>query len=167
MDFIKKAAYSHLLLFLLTASILALIGAYISQYAFDLQPCILCFYQRKPFFAVAVLTGLALFIPQLKKRQQLIIMISMLLLMVNAFLALYHAGVEKKIFTGPAYCTDITIAVTDIEELRQALAASQIVRCDQPSFIFLNISMAGWNVIYCLLLVLISLFGLKLIRANQ
>ena len=51
------------LVILLLASTFALVFAYVLQFVFDYQPCILCLYQRLPFFAIIALSavGLALF----------------------------------------------------------------------------------------------------------
>ena len=167
MNFIYNINYRHLLLFLLIASISALLGAYISQYVFDLQPCILCFYQRKPFFAVIILTILALLFKSLANRQKLIIILAALILLINAFIALYHVGVENKIFAGPANCSAANYSITDIDKLKQILEKTKAVRCDKPAFTFLNISMAGWNVIYCLSLVIITFITLKIINNHD
>ena len=35
-----------------------------------------------------------------------------------------------------------------IEEMREAILGSAAVRCDQPAFVLLGLSMAGWNALY-------------------
>ena len=45
---------------LLASSSLALCLAYISQYIFGYQPCILCLYQRIPFFIIVFLSAIGL-----------------------------------------------------------------------------------------------------------
>jgi hypothetical protein len=37
------------------------------------------------------------------------------------------------------------------------LIKTKAIRCDQPSFVFLGLSMAAWNLGYCLALILLSL----------
>lgn len=146
----------NLLIFLTLSSIFALIFAYISQYVFGLQPCELCFWQRKPFFAIIILSAIFLTIPQLKKFQNLAIKISLLLLLINSAIAFYHAGVEKKVFKGLSSCASNLENITKIEDLKLALEKTKSVRCDKPQFVLLGISMAGWNFIYCLGLAIIS-----------
>ncbi len=153
---IKNLNQKHLLIFLLLASIAALSGAYISQYIFGMQPCQLCFWQRKPFWAIIVLTSLFLIIPHLKKYQNWGIKIAVLLLLINAGIAFYHTGVEQKWFKGLDSCTSISSQPTNLEDLKMALEKTKAVRCDTPQFIFLGLSMAAWNVVYCLGLVLIT-----------
>ena len=158
----KKIKFSpqNLLIFLLVSSIFALVLAYISQYVFGLKPCILCFYQRKPFFAVIIIAALFLFSKKLKKHQKLGAQISIILILLNACIAFYHAGVENKIFEGPHTCSSVTDEPNDLEALTKMISEAPAVRCDKPAFILFGLSMAGWNVVYCLFLVVISLFVL-------
>jgi disulfide bond formation protein DsbB len=162
----KKFTYKNFLIFLLLASIFALLFAYISQYIFGLEPCILCLHQRKPFFAVIILTLLALTIPRLKTRQKLFAQVAVLLILINSFIALYHSGVEKKFFQGPAICSADNKVPDNIEELKQVLSSIKVTRCDQPQFVFMNLSMAAWNVVYCLFLVIASLIFLRKIKSS-
>lgn len=164
-NIMKKFTYKNLLIFLLTASVLALSLAYISQYFFGMEPCILCFYQRKPFFAVIILSVIALAIPKLRNQQKLFARIAVLLILINSFIALYHSGVERKIFKGPNTCSASNINPNNLEELKQILSTTKAVRCDQPQFVFLNLSMADWNVVYCLFLVVTSLVILRKIKS--
>ena len=153
-----KFTYQNLLIFLFLSSSLALVFAYVGQYIFSLDPCVLCLYQRKPFFAVIIISACFLFIKNLKKYQSLASIIAILLIIFNIFLASYHVGVEKKIFAGPTTCSSSEILPDNLEALRVMIERTASVRCDEPAFVFDYISMAGWNVIYCLFLVIISLY---------
>jgi len=148
-----KIDFSHknLLILLGLSSFSALLGAYIAQFGFNLQPCILCLHQRKPFFAIIAITLLALFIFKTSKYQRLALFACFILLISNIVIAGYHVGVEQKIFKGPTSCSasqDLN-AITNIEDLEKALSQASTVKCSEPAFIFLKISMAGWNLIYC------------------
>ena len=156
-----KIDFSHknLLILLGLSSFFALLGAYIAQFGFNLQPCILCLHQRKPFFAIIAITLLALFIFKTSKYQRLALFACFILLISNIVIAGYHVGVEQKIFKGPTSCSvsqDLN-DITNIEDLEKALAKTSAVKCSEPAFVFLKISMAGWNVIYCLALLLLVL----------
>ncbi len=164
----KKFTYQNLLFLLLTLSVFALSGAYISQYFFDMQPCQLCLWQRKPFFIIIILAAIFLLIPSFKKYQNLAIKMAIALLLINSAIAFYHTGVEQKWFKGLDSCTPTAIAQpTNLEELKLSLEQIKVVRCDKPQFIFLNISMAGWNVIYCLLTTSFACFVLRLIKTKN
>ena len=149
---VKKFNTQNILILLLVSCIFALALAYISQYFFDLKPCQLCLWQRKPFFAIIILTSLFLSIPQLKKHQDWGVKIVILLLLFNSAIAFYHFGVEKKWFRGLDSCAVLASNIDSIEKLKLELESTKAVRCDQPQFMFLGLSIAGWNVIYCLIL---------------
>ena len=155
----KKLTEKNLLIFLFLAAATALISAYIAQYILDYQPCILCLHQRKPFFAIIALTLLSLVFFKSKKAQKFSLFLCILFLGINVALAFYHVGVEQKIFRGPSTCQSTNLdKIESLEELKIALMGTKAVRCDEPSFIFLGLSMAAWNLLYCLsLLTLLSL----------
>ena len=153
-----KFTYQNLLIFLIISSLFALILAYIGQYFFDLNPCVLCLYQRKPFFVVIIVSSFFLLIKNFKKYLKLASIITILLIIFNVFLAAYHVGVEKKIFVGPTTCSSSEIAPDNLDALKAMIEKAATVKCDEPAFVFASISMAGWNIIYCLFLVIISLY---------
>ncbi len=158
---ISKIQPKHLLIFLCSAAFLALLLAYITQYLFGLAPCQICFWQRKPFFAIVILSILFLFVPFLKKNQNLANKIIVFLLIVNAAIAFYHIGVENKIFSGPNSCSSSAFNSNSLQELKMALEKAPSVNCGKPALVFLKISMAGWNLIYCLSLALIAIVLLR------
>jgi disulfide bond formation protein DsbB len=146
------------LILLLFAAIFALVFAYISQFVFGYQPCILCLYQRVPFFVVIAVSLLAL---TAKKLQKIAVTFCAILFLINCGIAFYHVGVEQKIFTGPTTCAASNLNDFDnLEDLENALKKTKAVRCDEPQFFFLKLSMAAWNLIYCGLLAFY--FGLNL-----
>jgi len=137
------------------ASVVILSAAYISQYGFGLKPCILCLYQRVPYavnIALGVLAFLASFrYPRLTK---LLIALAASSFLVGAAIAGFHVGVEQNWWKGLPSCGgDIVPQHVSIEELRNAMEHQAIVRCDQPAFVFLGISMAGYNFLISLALV--------------
>lgn len=144
------------LIFLLISATIALLGAYISQYFFDLQPCILCLYQRKPFWLIIAISISALAFFKNNKSQKFSVILCASLLTINCGIALYHSAVEHKIVEGPHTCSAENLNDFDnIEDLRNALINTKAVRCDEPEFFFLNLTMANWNFIYCLVLLII------------
>jgi len=146
------------LVFLIIASVTALIFAYISQFGFDLQPCILCLYQRKPFFAIIALASLAIVFFKTEKQQKIALFLCAIFLLINVGIASYHVGVEKKIFRGPSTCSSQNLdGIDDLKKLEAAIFATKAIRCDEPSFVFLTLSMAAWNVVYCISLLITTL----------
>lgn len=143
------------LILLLIAAVSALFFAYVAQYFFGYQPCILCLYQRLPFFAIIGVTSLSLIS---KKFTKTAFFCAVILLLINCAIAFYHSGVEQKIFAGPSICSANNLNDFDnVEDLENALKATKAVRCDEPQLFLLKLSMANWNMIYCALLA--SYFG--------
>jgi disulfide bond formation protein DsbB len=156
-----------ILIFSFLASLSALLIAYISEFFFHLKPCQLCYYQRIPFFLIIFFSLLILFFgvfskifdKKLTKKTDLIFL---LLFISNFIIASYHFGVEKKIFSAPSTCSSEALNnIGDIAELEILLKSAPAVNCSQPAFVFLNISFAGWNAIYCFFSSLIIIFLLR------
>jgi disulfide bond formation protein DsbB len=132
--------------FLLFASFSALFAAYVSQYFFGLKPCILCLYQRIPFFLIILSCLIGFFI----RREKIIIYFSFLLLLINSGIAFYHAGIEYGVFELTQKCVTSMQDFSSIEEMKEFLAKQSISRCDEVQFRFLGLSMAVWNAFFCL-----------------
>jgi len=129
---------------LAAASALALALAFTGQYGFDLQPCVLCVWQRWPHGA-AILLGLAAW----ALRGRPVASMAALALAILAELAtggvgVFHVGVEQGWWQGTAECGS-TSAATDLAALKAQIMNQPIVRCDEVAFAVLGISMAGWN----------------------
>ena len=155
----KKNLSKNYLFLAFFASFVALISAYISQYIFGFEPCILCYHQRKPFFIIIIISLFFLLIKKLKKYQKIGAIFCALAFLINAGIAFYHSGVELKIFAGPDSCSSKNFDnIDNIEQLRIAMLATKAIRCDEPQFYFLNLTMANWNFIYCFGLVLFLIF---------
>ena len=162
----KKDLAKNYLFLALFSSFVALISAYISQYIFGFEPCVLCYHQRKPFFAIIVIALIFLLIKKLKKYQKIGAILCALTFLINAGIAFYHSGVEMKIFAGPDSCSSSNFDnIDNIDQLREALFKTKAIRCDEPQFYFLNLTMANWNFIYCIfLLIILLLYKFKKIK---
>lgn len=144
------------------ASAAALAGALISQFVFGLHPCELCLYQRVPYsVAIAYLTPLFFYHNIAPSRLRWIFILLALVFLSNVGIAGYHAGVEYKWWQGFSDCASGNTP-DSIEALTAAIMAAPAVRCDEPAFIFLGLSMAGWNILYAL-----GLTGVALWRSRK
>lgn len=152
-------------LFILLISAASLTFALISQYGFGLQPCVLCKWQRLPFIITAALGTFAFFLPS--RKMSVVIMLSALVFFIGAGIAAFHVGVEQKWWEGTSSCGSPLPLGVSIEELERIIMAAPVVRCDQISFEFLGISMAGYNFLLSLVLGFIFLFsGISLLRGR-
>ncbi len=66
-------------------------------------------------------------------------------------LAVYHAGVEWKLWAGPASCTGGSKSVSAADLTKLMSGGGTTPQCDKPAWVFLGLSMAGWNAIYALI----------------
>lgn len=152
MDSLARIALQRPALVIAALSAAALGGAFVSEYAFGLKPCVLCIWQRWPH-AVVILIGVGGELlgaaPSGRPRLRLALALQALVLLVGAGIALYHMGVEWRWWAGTAECTGDIVAKS-VEELRRLLSGTKPARCDEPAFVFLGLSMAGWNFLYCI-----------------
>lgn len=154
-----QPAYGFLLV---VVSLLSLAGAYTAEYGFDLKPCVLCLYQRIPYAVVVVLGLLMLAFRKNQTVSWLLLALSSGVFAVGAALAFFHVGVEQHWWQGLEGCSGSGIANT-IEDLRAQIMGAPVVRCDQPAFRFLGITMAGYNVLWSGALAVVSGYAALLI----
>ena len=113
-------------------------GAYIGQYAFNLIPCEMCWWQRYAHFAALVFAVLAL----LRPPARLLTWLAALAILVGGLLGLYHAGVEYGWWQGFTACTS---EVTLGDDPLSAILSAPMIRCDQVQWSLAGISLAGFN----------------------
>lgn len=132
--------------FLVSGSMLAIAWGF--QLIGGLQPCILCLYQRWPYWIVVATSVIAILAARQIGRRGLagFAMLCALVFLAGAAIAGFHVGVEQGWWQGLAACGGgLNDANLSIDELREKLFATPIVRCDEVAWSLLGISMAGWN----------------------
>ena len=148
----------NITLFLFIFSILALSGAYTSQYVFGMEPCILCLYQRIPYFVIVLLSGIAIFLKKFQTLRIMLIFICSLALIAGGATAFFHVGVEYGKFSLTDGCVVGEAEVpSTLEEMTTQIMGKPNVPCDKPQFVFLGLSMAGWNFMFSASIGLITL----------
>jgi disulfide bond formation protein DsbB len=159
------------LLVLCASSIFALAAAFVAQYGFDLQPCVLCVYQRIPFAMVAILSGGYLIFTYLhapkttppatqkstSKTSIVILAVAALVMFANSGIAFFHTGVERGWWKGLEQCT--AGAPLDFNNLMASMRTAGPVRCDAIPFELFGLSMANYNVFFCAALGLFALYA--------
>ena len=139
----------------------ALASAYVAQYVFDLEPCILCLYQRIPFAIAIVLALTAVFKPDFAGA---IMAMLIALFIFEGGLAFYHVGVENHWWVSATGCSGAGGISQSPAEMLKNLQKSIPKPCDEVDWTILGISMAAWNVVFSILLAGGSFFGLKQIK---
>ena len=155
----SRAAVARLIALVLPAALLA--GAFGSQYLGGLYPCEMCWWQRYAHMAALVPAALAFTAPAGSARSRTLTLLAAIAIAVSGAIAVYHAGVELKIFEGFTTCTSTAHSGSTADVLRQ-ITGAPLIRCDQVQWSFLGFSLAGWNAIISLGgAALILLFSLK------
>ena len=143
---------TRLVMLALGGSAVLLLGAFGFQYLGHMAPCKMCYWQRYPH-AAAIGLGLAFFLIQHRS----LLCLGALAALATGGIGLYHAGVERGLWQGPASCTSGPIDRLSTDDLVAQIMAAPMVRCDDIPWEMFGISMAGWNAILSLCLMAIWL----------
>jgi disulfide bond formation protein DsbB len=140
-----------------------ILGAWFFEYGLGLKPCPLCLDQRVPYYVAiplaAVVAAAAL---RSAPRGTIVAGLGLLavIMAISAGLGAYHSGIEWKWWAGPRDCSGPLDSLGSTKDLLQDLATMSPVRCDQAAWRFLGLSLAGWNAIISLGLVLVAMWGI-------
>jgi disulfide bond formation protein DsbB len=141
---------------------LTLIGAWIFQYGFGIQPCPLCLEQRYAYYVViplACLLALGVSFGASRKVVVAGLVVIAGFMLWNAGLGAYHSGVEWGWWQGPQDCSGPLTDLGGAGGLLKKIETIRIVRCDEVQWRFLGLSLAGYNVLISLALAAIAAWG--------
>ncbi len=143
----------------------ALSMALIAQDLYDLEPCILCLYQRLPYIATALLALLALKLPPGSNGIAAIVGLCGVIYLIGSGIAVYHVGVEQHWWVSG--CTGAGVGEMSFDQLRSALTSKAAKACDDIDWTLFGISMAMYNVVFSAGLGLIAIWAARLIWRNN
>lgn len=155
-------ALRHWPLLALLASAAMLATAHAFEKIGGLMPCLLCLRQREVYWAALAVAAVALIVRRTPLRLRLAPWFDIALGLVFLFgagVAFYHAGVEWHWWPGPSACAaGGSAGGASVEGLKGILDGEPVKApsCDKPLWIFLGLSMAGWNVLVSLILSALS-----------
>jgi disulfide bond formation protein DsbB len=148
---------TQFILLAIGGSAAALAGAYGFEYIGGLQPCQMCWWQRYAHMAVIVIGLLALVL-----KGRTLPYMGALAAMTGSAIALYHTGVERAWWQGITSCSTGSIAGLDVTQLLDPAAnVAAPVRCDAVAWEMFGLSMASWNGILSLGLVVFWLMAAR------
>jgi disulfide bond formation protein DsbB len=139
-----------------------LVGAWIFQYGLGLPPCKLCLEQRVAYYVAIPLSAMILLGISVGSSQKVLTaaLFAIAAFMVwNAWLGVYHSGVEWHWWPGPQDCSGSGGNFSAAGGLLQQMQDARVVRCDEAAWRFLGLSLAGYNVLISLALAVIALWG--------
>lgn len=122
-----------------TGSLLLLAGAFLFQFA-GWPPCELCLWQRWPHAAAVVIGVIAL---SSARPPAIWSVLGALSVLTTAGLALWHSGIERKLWAGPSSCTASGSLSGDL----LSTDGPGLVMCDEIPGYILGLTMANWNVL--------------------
>jgi disulfide bond formation protein DsbB len=138
------------------AAAVALLFVFLLQYGFDVQPCVLCLWQRVPYGAALLFSLTAYMWQPYGQNSRMMLALCGVAFVSGAGLSLFHTGVELHWWLGTSGCTVPPLHGTSAEDLRTELLHTVVARCDQISWTFVGLSLANWNLPLSLALALFS-----------
>ena len=129
--------------------------------AFGFAPCHLCLKEREVYWIAIGISVVAIAAELTRYRAPAPRIASLLLACVFAYgtyLAAFHAGAEWKWWPAPVTCS--STGPVNIAQLKALISGAKTAggpACDQAPWVFLGLSMAGWNCLISAALVGLSL----------
>ena len=139
-------------------SLISFFSAFFLEYALGYQPCNLCLIERIPYGLSIILIILNYL---LRKNEQFIIMLLILIFSFSFILSFYHFGIEQGFFEESAVCgLKKTSEILSKEELLNQLKI-RTVSCKDVTFRIFGFSLTTFNIFISLILVifLIKIFN--------
>lgn len=139
----------------------SLIFAYIVEYIFGFKPCILCLYERIPFFFLIMISCLGLIKPDMKRIWMILVKITFF---GGAILTIYHVGVEHNIFNPTTTCSvEKNFAQNlSIDQMLHKINNAGLSDCRVPELKIFGFSMAELNMILNIFMFFFTMMVCKL-----
>lgn len=149
---------------LIMGGVIPLAAALVFQFGFGFNPCHFCLLQRYPYLPVIAAGALLGCLARGGWRGRLLIALAIYGLFATAILGLIHTGIESKFLAYTGGCVAQAPADNSLDALRAAIASAPLVPCDQATATLLGLSMAGWNVIWAVFVIVLVAWQYRLDR---
>ena len=146
----------------LSISLIVLIIVFILEYIFKLIPCDMCLVERYPYYALILLSIIAMYLVKIGKTKlrKIIDYVSISTILFGFIYTLRHVGVERGIIKLSTECSGALINTSDKSALLDELNQAALVRCDEATYLFNFISVAESNLIFMTFLLFINIYFL-------
>jgi len=141
------SASSQVCLFITILSLGSLGFALVLEHFFDVDPCILCTYQRVPYIVTA---GFGLFgfaAPLPPPRRRTVVLFCVAAMVVGAGIATYQVGIEQAWWGASQGCTNENLGTLTMDDMQAALSQKPEARCDAVTFTLFGMSLPMLNLI--------------------
>ena len=135
--------------FVLLVAGAAIAGAWFIELVLGVKPCPLCLQQRIPYYAGLPLAAVALLfaLRGAARLASFLLAVVGIVFLIGAGIGAYHAGIEWRLWAGPAGCSGGAALETGMQDFLKQLSTVTVIRCDEVAFRLLGLSLAPWNVI--------------------
>ena len=124
-------------------SVVALASAFIAEFYFDLAPCEMCLKQREPYYIIIV--GFIL-ITIFKWQDRIWFYLGVQLISIyGLFYSIWHVGIENKLLSGPAECSDGLIITNNASDLKEQILSKPVINCEDVAWSIFGLSAATIN----------------------
>ena len=146
----------------LSISLIVLMIVFILEYIFKLIPCDMCLVERYPYYALILLSIIAMYLVRIEKAKlrKIIDYVSISTILFGFIYTLRHVGVERGIIKLSTECSGALINTSDKSALLEELNQAALVRCDEATYLFNFISIAESNLILMTFLLFINIYFL-------
>ena len=132
---------------LLLIAFTALGSAYTAEFAYSLEPCVLCIYQRIPFAVIGVL-GVLGYLFKGRMARVVLTALAGIVLLIGAGLASYHVGVEQHWWASVASCGGAPDQALSMKQFQALLQQEPEKACGEVDWALFGISMATYNLAF-------------------
>ncbi|MGV6800944.1 MAG: disulfide bond formation protein B [bacterium] len=154
-----------------TFSGLSLVIAHAFEHFGKLPPCLLCYEQREIHWValgIAFAAGLVFFALQSQWARRAMLLSLTGIYGFSLWVSSYHAGVEWKFWEGPKECSGGgNPLIENPTDILSGLDDVNIISCADAAWRFLGISMAGYNALLSLALMLLCITALLYSRPRH
>lgn len=118
-------------------------------------PCTLCLRQREVYWTILGLAAgfmVLVRLPGGPRWREATCWVLGLAFLAGCGVAVYHAGAEWKFWPGPQACASSGASGVSVADMQAFLDGAKIKppACDEASWVFAGLSMAGWNAVISL-----------------
>jgi len=149
MSNLKTESYLKLIFIV---SLISIISAYFIEYVLGYQPCNLCLIERIPYMLSIALITINYF---LKKNNQFITILLMLIFIFSFLISVYHFGIEQDIFEESAVCglKQSHEIITKEEVLKQL--QQKTISCKDVTFRIFGLSLTAVNMVISFIIIVL------------
>ncbi len=134
---------------ILLVNILVILSALFIEFFLKIKPCILCIYQRYPYYII-ILLSLIYFLK--KDLKILLILLIILTSLASIILSTYHVGIETGLIEETTSCKTSLNNNLSKDAILKQLESNLASSCKEVNFKLFGFSLASINIILSLIL---------------